>query len=83
MRVTHQSKDYDPAKVTDRYVRSDLSGGFVFCEVVDGNRKFDVRQGVVDADELPPYVLAAAIEREGFYPSYVDWPFATTEGLEP
>lgn len=79
--VTHQARDYDPAKVTDRYVRTDLSGGFVFCEVVGGDRRFDVRQGTVTEDDLPEYVLKAALARSGFYPSYVEWPFATVAGL--
>lgn len=80
MQTVYQSRDYDPDKVTDRYVRSDLSGGFWFCEVA-GDRRYDVRQGTVEADELPEYLIKAAKEREGFYPSYVEWPFATTEAL--
>lgn len=79
MQTVYQSKDYDPAKVTDRYVRSDMDGGFWFCEVVGSDRRFDVRQGTVEADELPEYIIKAAKEREGFYPSYVEWSLASTE----
>lgn len=82
MKVIYQSKNYDPAKVTDRYVRSDMNGGFWFCECVGMDRRLDVRQGTVDADELPEYVIKAAKEREGFYPSYVAWPFASTKALK-
>jgi hypothetical protein len=76
MNTIHQAKDYDATKVTDRYVRTDLNGGFWFCEVVGADRRFDVRQGTVDRDELPDWVAKEAEARSGFYPSYVDWPLA-------
>lgn len=74
MKIVYQSKDYDPEKVTDRYVRSDLNGGFWFCECVGMDRRYDTRRGTVEAEELPDHIIKAAKEREGFYPSYVEWP---------
>lgn len=73
MQAVYTSKDYSPEKVTARYVRTDFDGNFWFCEVA-GDERYDIRQGTVDIGELPDYVAKAAIERAGFYPSYVEWP---------
>ncbi len=74
MRTTYQAKDYDPAKVLKRYVRLDgVTGYFCFCEVGE-DKRYDLRQGIVDSDELPEDVYNAAYERAGIFPSYVEWP---------
>lgn len=74
MIVVKQSPRYTPDAVRSRYVRFDaLSGEFRFCEVGD-DRRYDLRQGIVREDEIPPDVAHAARERAGFFPSYVDWP---------
>lgn len=81
MKVEYQAKHYDAAKVTARYVRHDYGDMFRFCEVGEDAR-FDVRQGTVIREELPPSILAKAMESEGYFPSYVEWPFASTEALK-
>lgn len=74
MKVTSQSKRYAPEAVRARYVRFDRTGGmFHFCEVGE-DRRFDLRQGIVDESELPRAVASAARARVGFTPGYVDWP---------
>lgn len=70
--VTYQSRDYDPAQVTARYVRFD-GANFRFCEVAN-DRGFDIRQGVVNAEDLPADVKVKAIELQHTFPSYVEWP---------
>jgi hypothetical protein len=74
MKTTYQSADYDPAKVTARYVRFTTDKKFFFCEVGLDTRT-DIRQGTVDESELPEYIAKYARERCGIYPSYVRWPF--------
>jgi hypothetical protein len=72
MIVTYQSRRYALERVRSRYVRRD-GQGYTFCEVGE-DRRFDIRQGRVDAAELPDDVRAAADKRAGYYPSYVEWP---------
>lgn len=55
-----------------RYVRAD-GDMYRFC-VVGADRRIDLAQGTVAADQLPADVKAAADARRGFFPSYVDWP---------
>ena len=73
MKVTYQSDCYHPNAVTKRYVRYSPDGVFSFCEVGQ-DRRYDIRQGTVDAAELPESVVAAAIENEKVSMLYVEWP---------
>lgn len=72
MQATYTSRQYSPDKVRSRYVRRSANG-YQFCEVGD-NRRYDLRQGRVDASELPASVKAAADAMAGRAFSYVDWP---------
>lgn len=73
MKITYQSRNYDPAKVMNRYVRRTCAtGGYDFCEV--GFHRYDVRQGTVEADELPENIRKAADEHYKVSSSYIDWP---------
>lgn len=73
MNVTYSSRDYAPDHVRKRYVKHDDGDRFRWCEVGD-DRRYDLRQGSVDADELPPEIAAAARAAAGICPRYVDWP---------
>ena len=74
MKITYQSKNYSPDKVTKRYVRrSTASGEYDWCEVGE-DRRFDVRQGTIEPDELPEDIRAAADELFKTSSAYVDWP---------
>lgn len=74
IRVTSQSPDYAPERVRARYVSYRASEGeFFFVEVGD-DRRYDIRQGYVDAQDLPPDIRQAASDRAGFWPPYVEWP---------
>jgi len=80
MKITYQSKSYSPEKVTKRYVRrSSAAGGYDFCEVGE-DRRFDVRQGTVEPDEIPEAVRAAADELRKTSCAYVDWPLGVSPG---
>lgn len=60
MKITYQSNKYAPENVLKRYVRrSTAAGGYDFCEV-GKDRRHDLRQGTVEADELPEAVRIAA-----------------------
>jgi hypothetical protein len=75
MKVIWQSKDYAPEAILKRYVRyGPWDGGvFEFCEVgID--RRFDLRQGTVTADELPRDLAEAAIAHYEVSMSYLEWP---------
>jgi hypothetical protein len=75
MKVTYQSKNYKPEAVLKRYVKyGPWDGGiFLFCEV-GGDRRFDLRQGIVDPSELPNGLAAAAIAHANVSWHYLDWP---------
>ena len=72
MKVTYQSKNYKPEAVLKRYVRFD-GLNYWFCEV-GKNRRYDLRQGTVDASEIAPAIRDAAEAVRGHIPSYVEWP---------
>lgn len=73
MRVTYTSKYYAPENVTARYVRrSATCETYYFCET--DAKRWDIRQGTVNAAELPETVRKAADVRAGYFPSYVAWP---------
>lgn len=71
--ATYTSEKYDPEKITGRFVKyapyGDLAP-FAWCETMVGKFgwRWDYRQGRCDE------VAAAARERRGTYPPYVDWP---------
>lgn len=73
MRITYTSKHYAPENVTARYVQR-LGDEYRFCET--NAKRWDIRQGVVDAAELPQAVREAADKRAGYFPAYVVWPHA-------
>jgi hypothetical protein len=72
MKITYQSKNYKPEAVLKRYVRWD-GDVFLFCEV-GKSRRYDLRQGIIDSDELPEIIRLMAMEKRGCIPSYVEWP---------
>lgn len=74
MNITYVARSYAPTMTVKRYVQNAGKLGYKWIEQDQDRKRFDVRQGTVDATELPPDVKAAADAREGFYPSYVDWP---------
>jgi hypothetical protein len=74
MKITYQSQKYSPEIVTARYVRRTCAaGGYDWCEVGQ-DRRYDVRQGTVEADELSDEVRGAADENYKVSMSYVSWP---------
>lgn len=72
MKVTYQSSNYAPEKILRRYVRRS-SDGYQFCEVGQ-DRRYDLRQGTVEADEIPEAIRIKADALKGQYFGYVDWP---------
>lgn len=70
--ITYKSKNYDPKKYYERYVRCDSDGNFFFCEVENGK---DVAQGIAYESEIAPNVREAAKKLTGYFPSYVEWPY--------
>ena len=73
MEVTFTVKGYQPGAVLARYVRANIKNGdYSWCEVGD-DRRYDLRQGLVAADELPDDIRAAADALRGAWPGYVDW----------
>jgi hypothetical protein len=73
MKITYQSRTYSPEKVTARYVRKSTDGySYSFCEV-DAQR-YDIRRGVVNADEVPEEIRKKADGFAGLVWSYVEWP---------
>lgn len=70
--ITYKSKNYNPNKKYDRYVRCDSEGTFFFCEVENGR---DVAQGIAYESEITPNIAAEAKKLTGFFPSYVKWPY--------
>ena len=76
MLVTYVARSYSSDRPVKRYVQNAGRLGYKWIEQDVEHKRFDVRQGIVDANELPADVKAKADEREGFYPSYVEWPHA-------
>lgn len=75
MKITYQSMNYSSDAVVKRYVRSrGVTGGYDWCEVGE-DRRCDVRQGTVEAFELPENVRKMADDNYKISQSYVDWPF--------
>lgn len=73
MIATYTSKNYSPEKVWVRYVMCSVDGTYRFCEV-GSDRRYDLRQGIVDPAELPAHIRRSADERRGTWPAYVVWP---------
>lgn len=75
IRVTYQADSYAPERVLKRYVSYRIvEGEFFFCEVGE-DRRYDLRQGYVDATHVPLAIRITAYGQAGFYPPYVEWPF--------
>lgn len=74
MEVTFTANIYYPAAVRARYVRANIKNGdYSWCEV-GSDPRWDLRQGLANADELPDDIRAAADALRGTWPGYVDWP---------
>jgi capsid portal protein len=73
MKVNYTAKSYAPENVRKRYVRLAENGEFMFCEVGD-DRRYDLRQGIVDRSEIPEIVAREAERISGTFPNYVEWP---------
>jgi hypothetical protein len=71
MKVTYQADSYSPERIIARYVKR-VGDEYRFCEV-GGERRYDLRQGTVEAHELPDAVRAEADQRAGRFPAYVNW----------
>lgn len=73
MEVTFTAKGYRPENVRRRYVRANIKNGdYSWCEVGD-DRRWDLRQGLVAAEDLPDDIRAAADALRGTWLGYVDW----------
>lgn len=72
MKIKNQSPKYAAEKVLRRYVKR-VGDEYWFCEVGQ-DRRYDLRQGIVEASELPEAVRLRADEQKGQYFGYVDWP---------
>ena len=76
VRATYTSEKYDPGRIYDRYVRLDMDGSWHWCEVGTGDdKRSDYRQGIVDPAQLPDEVRERAEALQGYFPSYVSWPY--------
>ena len=72
MKVTYQSTNYAPEKIMRRYARCGPDG-YEFCEV-GKDRRYDLRRGTVEPNELPEAIRLKADALKGQYFAYVDWP---------
>lgn len=69
---TYRSPNYKKENVVSAYVRySSLDDTFNFCEVGE-DRRYDIRQGKISIDKLPPDVILEAKKRAGIWPSCVE-----------
>lgn len=73
--ATFTAQGYTPEMVKTRYVRISISGDrFEFCEVGE-DRRYDLRQGVVNDPSIIPAeirTLAEQLRNAAF--QYVEWP---------
>lgn len=81
MEIIYQAKSYSADKVRARYVRFDADGIFRFCEVGD-DRRYDLRQGIVDEKKIPVGVATKARAIAGNCPGYVEWDGAPPSASE-
>jgi len=66
-----KSKTYHSNDVVDAFVRySQLDDRFYFCER-GADKRYDIRQGIIDPSFLPQKVQKEAKRRAGVWPSYV------------
>jgi hypothetical protein len=72
METTYQADGYSPDLVRARYVRA-ANGSYRFCEVGD-DRRYDLRQGIVEPSELSMAVRRKACALEGHAYGWVTWP---------
>lgn len=69
---TYRSPNYKKENVVSAYVRyTSLDDTFHFCEVGE-DRRYDIRQGKISIDKLPPDVILEAKKRAGIWSSYVE-----------
>lgn len=75
MIVTYTSTKYRPEYVRKRYVYcvSVNQQRFTFCEVGE-DRRYDLRQGIVSANEIPDDIRRAAETQSGQAYGKVEWP---------
>ena len=83
MLITYTCTKYSPDDVRKRYVycSSVKDQRFRFFEVGE-DRRYDLRQGNVTADELPDDVRRASEGQSGMAQGYVEWPFTIEEKRE-
>ena len=58
--VTYTSRHYNFDRIESRFVRQTSAGDYRWCETaIIRGRRFDVRQGTCDRDDLPDAVASA------------------------
>lgn len=76
MEVTFKARIYSPEAVRTRYVRANIKNGdYSWCEV-GSDPRWDLRQGLALAEEIPEEIRAAADALRGTWPGYVEWPIS-------
>ncbi|MCR7873197.1 hypothetical protein ACVXHM_16735 [Pseudomonas aeruginosa] len=79
MQVTNQNREYSPSLVTDRFVQRDItSNGYVITEVSAAG--WTLREGRVEAGELPDEVRAKADAERYSMDARVPWPLDDNAG---
>ncbi|HEJ4407852.1 TPA: hypothetical protein SL557_000131 [Pseudomonas aeruginosa] len=79
MQVTNQNRKYSPSLVMDRFVQRDItSNGYVITEVSAAG--WTLREGRVEADELPDEVRAKADAERYSSDARVPWPLDDNAG---
>ncbi len=74
--TTHQSRLFEPGRIYKRYVRAAIgSDRYEWC-MTNSTGRWDVAQGICDADDIPADVKRLADARRGQAFSYVIWPEA-------
>jgi hypothetical protein len=72
--VTYQSAKYDPALVEKRYVGKGLGKGSPYrWAEVGADRRYDIRQGTCDAEDLPED-LRRKCDMSGGFLYATEWP---------
>lgn len=72
IRITYAASK--PEKAVERFVRAQYGGGYFWCERGTLEKRYDVRQGTCDAEDLNPEIREAADRKLGHAFAYVEWP---------
>lgn len=54
------------------YARMTSDGSIKFIEVDDADRRYNIAEGVIDIDKLPPEIIESMRKLVGYWPSYVE-----------